>query len=64
MSLTDSFDVKSNKCEICNRVAQGGIIDEITPQRKIRYTCQDHYMAVHERIVQEKTVRKMQEEKK
>jgi hypothetical protein len=57
---SESFDIKSNKCEICNQIATAGIIDELTPNKKLRYTCQNHYMAIHDRIVQEKTLKKAQ----
>ena len=50
---SQSFDVKNNKCEICNRVAQSGIVDESCTPAKIRFYCQDHYMAIHDKIASE-----------
>lgn len=43
---------KNNRCEICNMQATAGIIDEKNSIAKgqIRYTCQDHYMKLYDRI--------------
>lgn len=43
----NSMDVTSNKCEICNRQATAGIIQDADT---IRYTCEDHYMRLYENI--------------
>ena len=40
---------ENNKCEICNQPASVGIIDE-NDQGKTRYTCQDHYLKLYEKI--------------
>jgi hypothetical protein len=47
MSYSDKEDVKDNKCEICGLQATAGIIQDDV---KIRYTCQDHYLKLYERI--------------
>jgi hypothetical protein len=47
--MSTSFDIKSNKCEICNQVASAGVLDE-RQEGKIRYTCKDHYMQLYEKI--------------
>lgn len=40
---------ENNKCEICNQRASTGIVDENNPD-KTRYTCQDHYLKLYEKI--------------
>jgi hypothetical protein len=42
-------DVKNNKCEICGLQATAGVIDDIS----IRYTCEDHYIKLYEKIAKE-----------
>ena len=39
---------ENNKCEICNQRASVGITNERDDQ--IRYTCQDHYLKLYEKI--------------
>lgn len=51
--MSTNFDVKSNKCEICNQVASSGILDE-NQNGKIRYTCQEHYIPLYERMIAER----------
>jgi hypothetical protein len=41
------MDVSNNKCEICNLPATAGIIQDADT---IRYTCEDHYMRLYEKI--------------
>lgn len=41
----------ANKCEICNLQATAGIID--SDNIHVRYTCQDHYMALYDKIAKE-----------
>ena len=45
MSTEDS---QINRCEICNKPSTAGMIDE--NNNKIRYTCQDHYLQLYEKI--------------
>ena len=52
--MSTNFDVKSNICEVCGKVAESGILDdEKYIQTRIRYTCQDHYVQAYERMRQE-----------
>lgn len=44
-----NFEISKNICEICRQKATAGILDE-TKQNKIRYSCQDHYLQVYEKI--------------
>lgn len=48
-----NFDVKSNKCEVCNQVATAGILDEYQ-DGKIRYTCNEHYTPLYEKMIGER----------
>jgi hypothetical protein len=49
--MATNFDIKSNMCEVCGKVASAGILDdEKYIQTRIRYTCQDHYTQIYERI--------------
>lgn len=39
----------NNKCDICGRQATAGIVDE-NIAKGLRYTCEDHYMQVYEKM--------------
>ena len=51
-----NFEISNNICEICRQKATAGILDE-TKQIKIRYSCQDHYLQVYEKIKENPTYR-------
>jgi hypothetical protein len=52
----DFRNVKDNMCEICGRQATAGILDdERYTNTRIRYSCEDHYMQIHEKMVREAT---------
>jgi hypothetical protein len=53
ISANTNFEIKSNRCEICNTQAQAGILDDRL-EGNIRYTCQDHYMALYEKMIGER----------
>lgn len=50
-TLSENFNIKDNMCEVCGAQATAGILDdEQYIQTRVRYTCQDHYIQVYERI--------------
>ena len=44
---TDKEESQINRCEICNKPSDTGMIDE---NSKLRYTCQNHYVQLYEKI--------------
>ena len=54
-----------NVCEICRQKATAGILDNEDTNRsdrdiqiRIRYTCLDHYLQVHQKIQRERKKKK------
>ena len=64
-NLLATFDkeFQGKKCEICNMQATAGLIADHNPLL-IKYTCQDHWIPVHERIIAESREKSKYELKK
>lgn len=62
-------DIGNNRCEICNQLATNALLENTTNDEEeddniggggnIRFSCNDHYMALHDKIAKEGKEKRM-----